>query len=225
MSKVRENLFTVKFNYFSSMKNLIFAIVALMVTATSCRVMSRLTSSTQIETGQSFVLGEGQHGSYQADVKNVAQAEVEVFKSEPNGNMVSLGTLRPGNQQRYTVPKDTEVAFKNKGNTLAVIKINLVGDTQLSMSYTDNTNINVKAAAEPTVQLPTIKIKVSSRANSSKDYTVRGPAEQPFSFGITLGGTKRFRENLPVGTRIEDGSGRVVYTFQAADDRKLVVLD
>jgi hypothetical protein len=123
------------------MKNLVFALLVLVGTASSCRIMGRLTSSTQIGIGQSFVLGKGQHGSYQAEVKNIAQSDVEVFKTDQNGNMVSLGTLRSGAKQRYSVPKNTMVAFKNKGNTMALIKINLVGDTQLSMSYSDNDQI------------------------------------------------------------------------------------
>jgi hypothetical protein len=208
------------------MKKLFFALFALTMVTASCRVLSRLTSSTQIEAGKSFVLGEGTHGSYSADVKNISKSDVEVFKSDSQGSMSSLGILAPGVKKNYAVPKNTKVAFKNNGSSLALIKINLVGDTNLSMGYADNTTIAEQTVKSNAMELPKIKIKVTSKSAVAKDYTVRGPAAQPFSFGITLGGgSKRFKDTLPVGTQIEDGTGKVLYTFGKADDKRLVSLD
>jgi len=111
------------------------------VLASSCGIFGKLTSTTQIEANKSFVLGQGIHGSYNANIKNISQSDVEVFKSAADGAMVSLGILKPGDKQQYAVPKDTKVAFMNRGESMALIAIKLVGDTNLSMGYADNKEV------------------------------------------------------------------------------------
>jgi len=74
-------------------------------------------------------------------VKNISKSDVEVFKSNADGTMVSLGILEPGDKQQYAVPKDTKVAFMNIGQSMAFIAIKLVGDTNLSMGYADNKEV------------------------------------------------------------------------------------
>lgn len=108
------------------------------VLGASCGIFGRLTSTTQIEVNKSFVLGQGNHGSYNANIKNVSQSAVEVFKSDADGPMMSLGILKPGDEQQYAVPKNTKVAFMNIGKSMAFIAIKLVGDTNLSMGYSNN---------------------------------------------------------------------------------------
>jgi hypothetical protein len=126
------------------MQNFLLVLILFAVLGTSCGIFGKLTSTTQIEVAKSFVLGQGDHGSYNANIKNISKSNVEVFKSNADGTMVSLGILKPGNEQQYAVPKDTKVAFMNIGKSMAFIAIKLVGDTRLSMGYADNKDVKTK---------------------------------------------------------------------------------
>ncbi len=120
------------------MKQILIVSIFFILLSSGCRIFGRLTSTTQIDVAQSFVLGEGNHGRYNANVKNIAQSKIEVFKTDLNGSTQSLGILTKGDSQQYEVPKDTKITFKNLGNSMAYIAIKLVGDTQLSMGYKSN---------------------------------------------------------------------------------------
>ncbi len=99
-----------------------------------------LTSTTFIEANQSFVLGEGKHGSYTAKIINKGNVEVEVFTALENEARKSLGVLKPDDKGEYNVAKDMQVVFKNLGAEKAVINIKLSGETNLSMGYKPNKN-------------------------------------------------------------------------------------
>jgi hypothetical protein len=114
-------------------KNLFFILIQVWL-FTACRV---LTSATFIDPAQSFVLGEGKHGSYTAQVKNAGNSAVEVFQSQDN-QQTSLGLLKSGEQTTYEVRANTMVIFKNLGKKPATLKIRLNGDTSLSMGYRAN---------------------------------------------------------------------------------------
>jgi hypothetical protein len=115
-------------------KKIIFFILIQACLFTACRV---LTSATSIAPAQSFVLGEGKHGSYTAQVKNASNSEVEVFQNQDN-QQTSLGLLKPGEQTTYQVSANTMVIFKNLGKRQATLNIRLNGDTSLSMGYRAN---------------------------------------------------------------------------------------
>ena len=97
-----------------------------------------LTSITVIEPNQSFVLGEGKHGGYAAEIVNKGRVEVEVFGERENEARESLGVLKPGGKGGYSVAKNMKVIFKNLGDETATIGIKLSGDTGLSMGYKPN---------------------------------------------------------------------------------------
>ena len=97
-----------------------------------------LTSTTYIEANQSFVLGEGKHGSYTAKIVNKGKVDVEVFTEPVNEAKKSLGVLKPKDAGEYNVAEDTQVIFKNLGREKAVIGIKLSGETNLSMGYKPN---------------------------------------------------------------------------------------
>lgn len=109
----------------------LFFLVAL-TTLFSC---GTLHSTTYIDPEKSFVLGEGNHGSYSAKIKNAGAGDIEVIKSDLGGNQTSLGILKKGASAEYSVPKNTTVRFKNLSDKEGEIKIKLRGDTGLSMGY------------------------------------------------------------------------------------------
>ena len=97
-----------------------------------------LHSVTQIDSSKTFVLGEGKHGNYNASVKNIGIAPIEVFKIVDGGAPVSLGVMQPDTEQTYSVQGTTAIWFKNLSQRQAQIKIKLVGDKALSMGYKNN---------------------------------------------------------------------------------------
>lgn len=105
----------------------------------ACSSLSTLTSVTYIDPQKSFVLGEGNHGSYVADIQNVGQDDIEVIAQGADGISKSLGVLKVNEKGHYDVPANTRVSFKN-GSTSdkGVIQIRIKGDTGLSMGYKEN---------------------------------------------------------------------------------------
>jgi hypothetical protein len=101
-------------------------------------LFDNLTSTTIIEANQSFVLGEGKHGSYIAKIINKGSVDVEVFAAAENEERKSLGVLKPNDKGEYNVAKNTQVIFKNLGDKTATIGIKLSGETNLSMGYKPN---------------------------------------------------------------------------------------
>jgi hypothetical protein len=118
------------------MKKFMSALVFLLViVAQSC---ASLTSTTQIDAQRSFVLGEGTHFAYTAQVHNVSLLDIEVLTKSIDGNENSLGVLKVGEQKIYAVPANTAVQFKNSADFSASIKVVIYGDSNLSMGYKDN---------------------------------------------------------------------------------------
>ncbi len=101
-------------------------------------LFSDLTSTTIIEANQSFVLGEGKHGGYNAKLVNKGNVEIEIFTENEDGEKKSVGVLKPQEKAEFTIIKNTKVIFKNLGNETATIGIKLSGDTSLSMGYKPN---------------------------------------------------------------------------------------
>ena len=120
------------------MKKIIFSAFLIFGLVGAFWAFDNLTSTTYIEAGQSFVLGEGKHGGYQAKIVNKGKVDVEVFTEPANEARKSLGLLKPKDAGEYNVAKDTQVVFKNLGAEKAVIGIKLSGETNLSMGYKPN---------------------------------------------------------------------------------------
>ena len=102
---------------------------------------SRISSLTYINPNKTFVLGEGTHNAYSADIKNVGLNAVEVRTIDLGGNEKNLGDLKPGQKNSYEVLENTTVTFKNKGklvSTALAIKLNTSFNTRLSMGYKVN---------------------------------------------------------------------------------------
>lgn len=99
-----------------------------------------LHSVTYIDPLQSFELGEGQHGRYNASIKNISSVNVEIWTHPLDGERKSVATLKPNEIINLSVEKNTKAIFKNANNAQAAIKIDLNGDNGLSMGYKENTS-------------------------------------------------------------------------------------
>ncbi len=113
-----------------------FCVLCVFLLLASCR---SLTSVTTIEANKSFVLGEGKHGSYSAQIKNVGSDLIEVFMVNSSKTINSLGILKVNQSATYQVPENHEVQFKNLSPLKnGVIEIKANGDTNLTMGYKSN---------------------------------------------------------------------------------------
>lgn len=97
-----------------------------------------LHSVTYIDPLKSFQLGEGEHGSFKASIKNISQVNVEIRTQPLGGEEKSVILLKPNQLVNLSVDKNTKTIFKNPSDSQASIKIDLTGDTRLSMGYRAN---------------------------------------------------------------------------------------
>lgn len=98
----------------------------------SCRT---LKSTTYIEPEKSFILGEGSHGSYKAQLTNVDEVDIEIVLTDIQGQSSSLGILSSGVSTTVKILANQQVSLINKGVETAAMRIEVRGDTRLSMGY------------------------------------------------------------------------------------------
>ena len=114
------------------MKKYLWALLIVGTCLISCRT---LKSTTYISPNKEFVLGQGKHGSYKAQLTNVDEADIEIVLTDLEGNRQSAGILYSGTSQNLKKPPDKQVSFVNLGEETAAVRLKLVGDTRLSMDY------------------------------------------------------------------------------------------
>lgn len=120
------------------MKKILICIMIL-ASLQACQVFQSLSSTTYIAPNQSFVLGQGKHGSYSATIKNVGNDLIEVIQVDEQGVKNSLGTLQIGEKKSYQVNPNHTIIFKNRSTQKqGIVEIFGRGDTSLSMGYQEN---------------------------------------------------------------------------------------
>ena len=93
-----------------------------------------LKSGLQIEAGQSFVLGDNEHGAFRARVENVGPVPVELV-SRTEGTQESVGGLAPGETVTVRFADGETAVFVNRADTQARLDVRVTGDQGLSMVY------------------------------------------------------------------------------------------
>ncbi len=107
--------------------------VIIILTAAITLISCSLTSQTTIGPQKAFELGDGQHGSFKAVVKNDGEVPIEVYRVPLGGAETKLITLEPGQQKIVRFDADTKAIFKNSANKAATVVLKVTGDTGLSM--------------------------------------------------------------------------------------------
>lgn len=99
-----------------------------------------LTSTTYIPPAKSFVLGEGKHRGYYAEIKNIGKDVIEVVQIDAQGASLSLGTLARKEKKDFQVRANCTILFKNKNaEEQGVIEIILKNvSSSLSMGYQES---------------------------------------------------------------------------------------
>jgi hypothetical protein len=116
------------------MKNLITTL-ALSIVVSSCSVFGSLTSNVSIKANESFVLGNNEHGTFKAKIKNVSNHPVTIVMRPIDGGSHSPQTVMPNESATVKTERNTALVIENKSNEAASIDLKVNGDTGLSMDY------------------------------------------------------------------------------------------
>jgi hypothetical protein len=114
------------------MKKSILFFIVLAIVNTSCR---SLTSTTYIKANDSFVLGNNKHRAFNVDMKNASINNLEVYHAPIDGGKHSTVIVKPNESVKVKVDANTALIIDNKTNSQATVKLNVKGDTGLSMGY------------------------------------------------------------------------------------------
>jgi Putative auto-transporter adhesin, head GIN domain len=116
------------------MKNLITTEV-LSILVTSCSVFGSLTTNVTIKANENFVLGNNEHGTFKARIKNVSNHAITIAMHPINGGSYSPETILPNESTTVKTERNTALVIENKSDDSASIDLHINGDTGLSMGY------------------------------------------------------------------------------------------
>lgn len=114
------------------MKTTLLLSTALIFFLSSC---SSLTSVTNISAHNSFVLGNNPHGYFRATVKNISGHPLKLYQKTLTDSVHSVTILKPNETLHVYADKNTALIVENNANRQARVKLDVGGDTNLSMGY------------------------------------------------------------------------------------------
>jgi hypothetical protein len=117
------------------MKKSIISFVVLTILNFSCNSFRNLSSTTYIKANQSFVLGNNEHGTFKASMKNVSSNNLEVYQAPIAGGKHSIVIVKPNESVNVKIDSNTALIINNRFDTQATVKLMVKGDTGLSMGY------------------------------------------------------------------------------------------
>jgi hypothetical protein len=117
------------------MKTIFFCLLTSLVFFTSCGALSSFTSVTTIGANNSFVLGNNPHGFFNAKVKNISGRPLVLYQKTLTDSVHSVTILKPNETLHVYADKNTALIVENQSNRQAQVKLDLGGDTNLSMGY------------------------------------------------------------------------------------------
>ena len=117
------------------MKNLLGTVFVSLLALASCK---SLTSTTYIKADDSFVLGNNQHGKFNARLKNISDHEIEVYRAPIDGGTHSRTLVKASQTVQVDVESNTALVINNKSSRQATVELLVKGDVGLSMGYKKN---------------------------------------------------------------------------------------
>jgi hypothetical protein len=117
------------------MKKFILFFALITIISVSCNSFRKLTSTTYIKAHESFVLGNNEHGTFKASMKNVSSNELEVYQAPIAGGKHSTVIVKPNASVNVNIDSNTALIINNKFDQQATVKLTVKGDTGLSMGY------------------------------------------------------------------------------------------
>ena len=119
----------------TTMKRLLYLILALFISMTSCLPFRTLNSTTYIKANDAFILGDNEHGRFNVTVTNTSIAPVDIWQYPLSGERHSLVTLRPTEEIKLKVEENTSIRIENSSSEQVAVRLRVKGDTGLSMNY------------------------------------------------------------------------------------------
>lgn len=113
------------------MKYVMF-VFCLLTMATSCKVVHSVTT---INPNNGFELGNNQHGSFKVTLTNLSAKDIEVYHAPIYGGRHSGQAVKPGQQVKVKVERNTAFMIGNHSSDTVRVKLKVTGDTGLSMGY------------------------------------------------------------------------------------------
>jgi hypothetical protein len=117
------------------MKKVLFVLTILACFSASCGVFGSLTSHTIIGANESFVLGEGQHGSYSVRLRNTSRQTLTITQTQSDGTVIKTVSAPHNVWLSLDIAKNTAVRISNTSDRQAAVDLKVQGDTNLSMGY------------------------------------------------------------------------------------------
>lgn len=120
------------------MKKTVVGAVCLIVVMTSTTLVRRLNSTTYIEPGKSFVLGDNEHGLFRVKLTNVSPFEIYVYSKTLNGEKKIERKVASKEKVELNAEKNMAIIIQNPSTEKATVTLNVKGDIGLNMEYSDN---------------------------------------------------------------------------------------
>jgi selenocysteine lyase/cysteine desulfurase len=114
------------------MKKLLIALMAITLTASSCKTVY---STTTIEAKKSFVLGDNEHDAFEVTLKNISKEDLELSQMPNGGTKQLIRVLNSDKSATIKIEKNTALYIENKSSNKASVELNLKSNTHLSMGY------------------------------------------------------------------------------------------
>ena len=120
------------------MKQLLITLLSFSII--SCAAFSSLTSNTTIEAGKQFVLGDNEHGAFNATLRNDAPYNLIVYTQRRGATLSEPVVVKPSEKLELWVGANETVFIQNKGKRTVQVYLKVAGDTGLGMGYKPVTN-------------------------------------------------------------------------------------
>jgi hypothetical protein len=120
------------------MKKVFVIAVGLMVSMTSTTLFRTLNSTTYIEPGKSFVLGDNEHGAFRVKLTNVSPFEIYVYSKTLNGEKKLEKQVASKEKVELDAEKNSALIIQNPSTEKATVTLKVKGDIVLNMEYSDN---------------------------------------------------------------------------------------
>lgn len=98
-------------------------------------MLGSLNSTTTIEPGKNFVLGNNQHQSFKVQLRNDSKDTMELYLAPINGSKHSAQKIAPTASVKVKVKRNTALVIQNPSIRTANVILKVTGDTGLSMGY------------------------------------------------------------------------------------------
>ncbi len=112
-------------------------LVAVSLFMSSCFSLKTLHSTTFIKGNDAFILGNNEHGKFNAHVTNISANDITIWQCPISGGKHSPLVLKSLSNAKIYVTENTALRFENSSTENATILLKVKGDLGLYMGYSN----------------------------------------------------------------------------------------